>query len=107
MDSLPRQLPEWVTALEAAVLTGTSEAEILEAAKSGRIHCTPLKVRRGAPDVLLVRVNEVQAILSAPPLADLSAPTTPAHSNGGPPAAAAPAEAPYAAPPVEPATPVA
>ncbi|HXY71193.1 MAG TPA: hypothetical protein VEM41_01505, partial [Actinomycetota bacterium] len=82
MNSLPRQLPEWVTALEAAVLTGTSEADILEAAKAGRIRCTPLKVRRGAPDVILVRVNDVQAILSAPPLPDLSAPPLPVHTNG-------------------------
>jgi len=70
------------------VLTGTSEAEIIDAARSGRIRSTPLKVRRGAPDVLLVRVNEVQAILSAPPLTEPAIFGVPAHSNGGPPAPA-------------------
>ena len=113
MESLPPQLPEWVTALEAAVLTGTTEDVVLAAAKSGRIRSTPLKVRRGAPDVLLVRVNDVQAILSAPPpgpdvLLQAAPPATNAPANGagpGPaviasPAPVLPIAAPMPAPPI-------
>jgi len=107
MDSLPRQLPEWVTALEAAVLTGTTEDVVLAAARSGRIRSTPLKVRRGAPDVLLVRVYDVQAILSAPPPSPVATPepvlrpAEPAPTNGtgpAPPNGAGPAAVPVPSP---------
>jgi hypothetical protein len=62
-------MPEWVTALEAAVLTGASETDVLEAVRSGRITAAPISLGRGGNGVLMVRLRDVQALVetSAPP----------------------------------------
>jgi LytR cell envelope-related transcriptional attenuator len=56
-------MPEWVTALEAAVLTGASETDVLEAVRSGRITAAPISLGRGGNGVLMVRLRDVQALV--------------------------------------------
>ena len=86
-------MPEWVTALEAAVLTGASEIVVLDAVRSGRLQANPLSMGKGSSGVLLVRLRDVQALIeetSRPAAPALPAPspfdaTTPPVST--PPAA--------------------
>src|SRR5438132_9311837 len=66
------EMPEWVTVLEAAVLTGATETIVLGAVRSGRINSSPLSIGRGGDRVLLVRIREVQSLLEQP-----TAPTIP------------------------------
>ena len=56
-------MPEWVTALEAAVLTGASEIVVLDAVRSGRLQANPLSMGKGSSGVLLVRLRDVQALV--------------------------------------------
>ena len=65
------EMPEWVTVLEAAVLTGATETIVLDAVRSGRINSSPLSIGRGGDRVLMVRMREVQSLLEQP-----AAPTT-------------------------------
>src|SRR5438046_8566101 len=60
-------MPEWVTVLEAAVLTGATETVVLDAVRSGRINSSPLSIGRGGDQVLMVRIREVQSLLEQPP----------------------------------------
>src|SRR2546428_13488522 len=66
------EMPEWVTVLEAAVLTGATETIVLDAVRSGRINSSPLSIGRGGDRVLMVRIREVQSLLEQP-----AAPTIP------------------------------
>lgn len=74
-------MPEWVTALEAAVLTGASETDVLEAVRSGRITAAPISLGRSGNGVLMVRLRDVQALVetSAPlaPEATVTLPPSP------------------------------
>jgi hypothetical protein len=65
-------MPEWVTVLEAAVLTGATETIVLDAVRSGRINSSPLSIGRSGDQVLMVRIREVQSLLEQP--------APPAHS---------------------------
>jgi LytR cell envelope-related transcriptional attenuator len=73
-------MPEWVTALEAAVLTGASETEVLEGVRSGRINASPISLGRGGNGVLMVRLRDVQALVeaSAPPAPQVAVTLPPA-----------------------------
>ena len=82
-------MPEWVTALEAAVLTGASEIVVLDAVRSGRIQANPLSMGKKSSGVLLVRLRDVQALV------DEARPVPPAPAPALPPAVV-PAEAPAA-----------
>src|SRR4029077_20692510 len=59
-------MPEWVTALEAAVLTGASEIVVLDAVRSGRIQANPLSMGKGSSGVLMVRLRDVQVLVEEP-----------------------------------------
>jgi hypothetical protein len=72
------EMPEWVTVLEAAVLTGATETLVLDAVRSGRINSSPLNIGRRGDSVLMVRIREVQSLLEhpappAPPRAETDA----------------------------------
>src|SRR5438067_13381957 len=67
-------MPEWVTVLEAAVLTGATETVVLDAVRSGRINSSPLSIGRGGDQVLMVRIREVQSLLEQPPPPTLPSP---------------------------------
>jgi hypothetical protein len=84
-------MPEWVTALEAAVLTGASETDVLQAVTSGRINASPISLGRGGNGVLMVRLADVQAMVdaSAPPP---PAPVTVTLPPAAPPPVATPPE---------------
>jgi len=66
-------MPEWVTALEAAVLTGASEIVVLDAVRSGRLRANPLSMGKGSSGVLMVRLRDVQALVE-----EVSRPAAPA-----------------------------
>jgi hypothetical protein len=94
-------MPEWVTALEAAVLTGASEIVVLDAVRSGRIQANPLSMGKGSNGVLLVRLRDVQAMVeetSRPAPAPAPPAPSPLHIVRDP-VAAAPVAVPV---PVEP-----
>src|SRR4029079_16840328 len=74
-------MPEWVTALEAAVLTGASEIVVLDAVRSGRIQANPLSMGKGSNGVLLVRLRDVQALVEETSHPVAPAPTAPAPSR--------------------------
>ena len=89
-------MPEWVTALEAAVLTGASEIVVLDAVRSGRIQANPLSMGKGSSGVLLVRLRDVQAMVQ-----ETSRPTAPALPAPSPFDTATPAPAAPAVPSAE------
>src|SRR5262245_54563382 len=96
-------MPEWVTALEAAVLTGASEIVVLDAVRSGRLQASPLSMGKGSSGVVLVRLRDVQALVeeTSSPAAPSPAIPAPSPFDPAPAAPATPAVAP-AAPPAPP-----
>ena len=89
-------MPEWVTALEAAVLTGATEIVVLDAVRSGRLQANPLSMGKGSSGVLLVRLRDVQALVeeTGRPAAPTPAPPAPTPfdlATGSPAAPGAPA----------------
>jgi hypothetical protein len=98
MSQISERMPEWVTALEAAVLTGLSEESILEAARRGAIGSAPLKMgRRGnGSSVLMIRFLDARAMAAAPVEASVAPVASPPVAS--PPVASPPVASPAAAP---------